>query len=469
MPFARAALRRGLSPRRLTGLTGPQLVILGLVSLGLAGGLTEPASAAHVQVFNDRFVVRASAGEVNALDVSVTNDAIIVNDAVALRAGRHCRLQTGVARCNRAGVARIEISAGDGNDVVTVRSGGLPVRVSGGAGGDRLDTGGEVDELLGGDGADRLRGGGGVDRLSGGAGDDDLGGGPDPDMLLGKAGDDTLSGGAGPDFVDGGPGVDRMSYALRSRPVDVSLDGAPNDGEQGEGDNVLATVDAVTGTAQDDRLVGPQPGQAGATRAVALDGRRGADVLVGGAGGDTLSGGAGDDQVMGGAGADALTGDNGSDTIDGGGSGDIIEARDHPVGDSVDHVHCDGATAAHGGYDWVNADAMDVVDRDCEARGKPGDPSFSAPGGRQEGPPQRSSSQHRFIHRGRHRLRGVKVRIVTFDHRSKITILVVVTFQNKRHHRVGHFRTMHLRLNTWKRVPDLHAPASAKFVHIKRL
>ena len=123
--------------------------------------------------------------------------------------------------------ADVDLSGGDGNDVLTARSfasllrGGrgndeltAPVEESHmkGGPGDDVVVGGDAFQLLdGGEGRDHLFGRGGADRLVGGAGSDRLIGGDGAhDRLRGGAGSDTLlSRDDKPDKVDGGDGHDR--------------------------------------------------------------------------------------------------------------------------------------------------------------------------------------------------------------------------------------------------------------------
>jgi Ca2+-binding RTX toxin-like protein len=135
-------------------------------------------------------------------------------------------------------------------------------------------------------------------RLQGGNGNDKITGGPGADVLIGEAGADTLAGGGGTDTAD---------YSARTAPVTVSLDGAANDGEAGEGDNVGADVEILVGGSGDDALSGNDADNA-------LLGNAGNDSLSGGGGNDQLDGGAGDDTLSGGPGSDALTGGDGTDT-----------------------------------------------------------------------------------------------------------------------------------------------------------
>ena len=98
-----------------------------------------------------------------------------------------------------------------------------------------------------------------VENVAGGDGRDTLTGSAGANSLNGNAGADTLDGGAGPDSLDGGTERDVATYAGRGAadPVDVSLDGAANDGGAIDGashDNVRTTVELVIGGAGDDEL-----------------------------------------------------------------------------------------------------------------------------------------------------------------------------------------------------------------------
>ena len=87
-----------------------------------------------------------------------------------------------------AGIERIEVILGCGNDRATIASRvGLPTVLDGGAGNDRLTGGAGNDLLLGGEGDDVLwcRKGWGANVLIGGLGSDQLSGGNDEDLLIG--------------------------------------------------------------------------------------------------------------------------------------------------------------------------------------------------------------------------------------------------------------------------------------------
>jgi Ca2+-binding RTX toxin-like protein len=223
----------------------------------------------------------------------------------------------------------------------------FPVEVNGGAGTDEFDGGGGADVLTGGSGDDTLLGDGGNDVLQGNDGADTLDGGADHDQLAGGIGNDRLTGGAGNDAVrggdgddeldysplyafdgtdvfEGGTGDDKVGYFGRTGPVSVTLDGQPNDGQAGEGDNIGADVEEV-------------------------DGGDAADVLVGSAGPNRLAGRGGDDQIVGGGGDDVLYGDTGNDQIDGGDGNDTLDGGCHDDtiigGPGVDALNSDGTCA----------------------------------------------------------------------------------------------------------------------------
>ena len=108
------------------------------------------------------------------------------------------------------------------------------------------------------------------------------------------------------------------------------------------------------------------PGSGGSTGAVkvltgtnrpnTLNGSAGRDVLRGLGGNDRLFGRGGADRLFGGLGNDRLVGGPGADTLEGGPGRDTVEARDG----TRDVVRCGP------GRDWVVADRVDWIARDCE-------------------------------------------------------------------------------------------------------
>ena len=224
------------------------------------------------------------------------------------------------------------LSAGEGDDTL-----------AGGPGLNQLQGEDGNDSADGGDGPDDVEGGRGNDSVAGGAGNDTLRPGLGPDTANGGEGDDTLVTGEfedEPDVLGGGPGADRADFEFANGPVTVTLDDVADDGLPGEGDNVMADVEDVTG--------GP-----------------GADTIVGNAAANQLSGGDGDDTIAGLGGPDGLDGERGNDSLDGGdgtdllagaAGGDRLRSRDS----GPDEASC-GA-----GADAVLADLDDAPDADCE-------------------------------------------------------------------------------------------------------
>jgi Ca2+-binding RTX toxin-like protein len=158
----------------------------------------------------------------------------------------------GAAGENDNNVQIEQVTGGNGNDVI---AGDDNVNIlSGGPGNDTLDGRGSDDQIFGGDGNDTLVGGSGNDTLSGDAGDDNLQGGDGTDGLNGGDGNDQLDGGAGSDVLAGGAGDDTAVYSARTKAVHVTLDGADNDGEANEKDQIRLTVEGTKTGAGDDAI-----------------------------------------------------------------------------------------------------------------------------------------------------------------------------------------------------------------------
>lgn len=186
-----------------------------------------------------------------------------------------------------ASVARIEINAGAGDDLVDFSATTVNTYAFG-ADGD--------DTLLGGSGNDTLSGGAGRNRMLGGLGNDRINGSAGRDFIYGEGGDDRLYGGAGNDFLDGGGNVDRLFG--------------------GEGDDYL------TGGSGNDKLYGDSGNDT-------LEGGKGDDLITGGDGGDILFGNAGANTLRGESGNDLFFTLNGViDLIDGGDGLDAAETDD---------------------------------------------------------------------------------------------------------------------------------------------
>ncbi len=142
-----------------------------------------------------------------------------------------------------------------------------------------------IEGVVGGSGADTLTGNAFANTLEGGAGNDTLSGGDGLDTLIGGAGNDTLDGGAGIQ--------DLASYAEKTTPVVVTLNGATAATVTvgGVAEDTLRNIENIQGGSGNDTLTGDAQ----------------ANGIVGGAGDDTLSGGGGLDQIEGGTGTDTIS------------------------------------------------------------------------------------------------------------------------------------------------------------------
>jgi Ca2+-binding RTX toxin-like protein len=220
--------------------------------------------------------------------------------------------------------------------------------------------------------------GGGTATWDGGPGNDTTGGGEWDDFNIAGPGADRLLGGKGTDFAD---------YSARTTRVEITLDGAANDGGAGEGDNVgvdverliagsggsrmagSAATDRYVGGAGDDELIGSPTANpeiflvdfyggdgidtiSGGGKRDSIRGEGGNDVLNGGAGDDPINGGAGNDELTGGAGLDFLNGDLGDDLVHVSNDGAADQINCGPGNDVVDY---DGA-----------ADPADIINGNCE-------------------------------------------------------------------------------------------------------
>jgi hypothetical protein len=149
-------------------------------------------------------VLLAGGLEDNAISIALTPDgrSYVIDSIVTLEVGgdvcAHPEGKENELVCEAAPIASFEVSAGGGNDSVTLeRNVPIPVTLRGGPGDDRLVGGAGADKLIGGSGNDVLIGRAGADSLFGGSGNDRLIGGSGDDQLHGGGGEDTMVGGAG--------------------------------------------------------------------------------------------------------------------------------------------------------------------------------------------------------------------------------------------------------------------------------
>jgi hypothetical protein len=191
-----------------------------------------------------------------------------------------CSQGVNIVNCPRSLFSKIRFRGFAGNDSIRnlVSGGGFSVEILGGTGDDNLDGGG-----LGVLSPAVLTGGDGQDSITGSDANDSLDGGPGNDFMSPRLGVDTIT---------GGDGFDAASYADRidTDPVNLSINGAADDGSAGEGDTIATDVEDLIGGL-------------------------GADVLSGGENSNTLDGGDGNDTLTGNGGFDSFLGGDGNDTI----------------------------------------------------------------------------------------------------------------------------------------------------------
>jgi Ca2+-binding RTX toxin-like protein len=138
------------------------------------------------------------------------------------------------------------------------------------------------------------------------------------------------------------------------QPGDVGGDGQIDTdpvtaGNQGENDDVDASVERITGTRFADTIIG-EGVLAETSNPNIFNGGDGADILRGGDGNDSLSGGDGADELTGGKGRDVLSGGNGPDSF---------FAEETP--DAKDSINCGAGTDT-----IVNRDPVEGVAASCE-------------------------------------------------------------------------------------------------------
>lgn len=373
-------LTLALSPARRS-----RIIAAAVISLASSVLIAAPALGATVSVQGDTLTMTAAPGEGNCITITVTRsgggqDAYAISDCfnypVMNNSPGPCWEESGVLMCAATGIALKRIESGDGDDRVIVDDhAGSRSEVIAGTGDDVVTTGSGNDLLDGGDGKDQLNGSDGDDRMYGGVGDDKFTSYRGADLYDGGPGNDDLGQStemeaSEPDVYAGGEGADSFSYGSRSADVTVSLDGAANDGEAGESDNVGADVEILYGGPGSDTIAGSAAGEA-------IYGGGGNDTIDGGAGDDLIDGGINDDRLNGGAGNDTVRGAHHSDVVAGGagrdqlegdlesiyaeGADDVILARDG----EADSIRC-GLGTDRAEVDSVDALPGDSVNR-CES------------------------------------------------------------------------------------------------------
>jgi len=352
-------------------LIGPDYSDVGEILNGGAGNDTVDYSESYVVTGNGTTAIMdgvLQAGETANVGSDVENligttyvDAIVGNALDNV-------LDGGPGSCSDT------ISGGPGNDSVSFATHGWSVTVSldgiandGNSNFSQYCAFGETEEIA--LDIESVRGSPYADVLQGGAG---------ANTLDGAAGDDSLLADADADALVGGSGRDTADYSARDTPLELTLDGANNDGAAADGppiarDLISDDVEVLVGGSGDDSLTGNAQDNV-------LDGGLGDDDLIGLGGTDTADyssrsdavfvdlgdaspidgaadelddvrddvenviGGAGDDLLVGGAGANLLDGRSGDDVLDGGPGAD--ESQGGPGFDLADYsTHAGGVVA----------------------------------------------------------------------------------------------------------------------------
>jgi Ca2+-binding RTX toxin-like protein len=193
---------------------------------------------------------------------------------------------------DNVGGADVEKLIGSYNFADALVGNDIPNVLDDGAIGNNVDSADDTLNGLGGN--DLLLAHGGGDTLNGDAGFDTLMGGPGDDALNGGAENDLLQGEAGGDAYNGGDGIDTADFSDRQS-ITVSFDGAANDGDAGDADNVGLDTENITGSPYAD----------------VISGSPAANSIVAGAGADTIDvrGDAAIDQADCGVGFDSVVAD----------------------------------------------------------------------------------------------------------------------------------------------------------------
>ncbi|HWH93484.1 MAG TPA: hypothetical protein VNT03_06455 [Baekduia sp.] len=362
-----------------------------LTAVAAAACTLLPSAASAATITSDgngNYTYTAAAGEQNDMSLQFADDGTSV---VFYDYGTPITVLPGTCVADDSGQSptcqapkRVTVSLGDGDDSFN-RSGieSILATVDGGDGADWMRGTNALDDFRGGPGNDRLETYKGNDTIDGGDGDDKIDAGAGADTINGGAGNDTISPDnffdPSPDVVDGGPGTDSIESDYTDpgnpvvQPISFTMNGGADDGRPGENDD-LRSIERLNLSVSPTKYIGTEGDDfvkvAQATNAGSLSGLGGNDDLSGADGMETIDGGAGNDRVVGGFNDDVLTGGPGRDQIIGdlptGDCGplwckypfgnDTINAQDG----EVDTISCGWGT------DTVTADAVDVVDNDCE-------------------------------------------------------------------------------------------------------
>jgi hypothetical protein len=341
-----------------------------LLAVLAATALPAAAEANTVRVSQGVLTYSHTTPQPSSVVTKVVNGAVHVesNDGIQTVSSPCERVSDVEVSCPGVSVQRIDAFLGVGSDSFTSRT-SLATRVFGSSGNDeyvganhalrnRVDFsgGGDLDRvnyILSGGGValskdetandgrfafdlDNIRGD--VERLGGSQHGDILTGSDTSavERFGGALGNDTMTGNGGPDVfemgtsadgadrITGGPGIDQVSYAGRTRPVNATLNfGGADDGEAGEGDELLGSNEVIVGGQVGDTIRAP----AGSTAAHFLHGLGGIDTLEGADGPDEITGGPQRDTLLGHGDNDRIFANDGEADVVGCGAGTADTAQ----------------------------------------------------------------------------------------------------------------------------------------------
>ena len=240
--FIRIHDSRGVRPALLAATALAAIAAVGGTAGTAAGHGSAPAHNAY-KASHLRTEARVEDPQVEQGELAI--EGTNRNDRLALRlqAGNPAVLQVDVGDDGsaefsfaRAGITRISIDGGNGDDAVRVDEGNgvftdtIATTIGGGNGDDSLVGGAGSVTLQGGNGNDILAGGSGAETLEGGNGSDSIDGNGGNDVALMGNGNDTFvwDPGDGSDIVEGQNGTDTMLFNGAGGPeqVDLSANGS---------------------------------------------------------------------------------------------------------------------------------------------------------------------------------------------------------------------------------------------------
>jgi uncharacterized repeat protein (TIGR01451 family) len=228
-------------------------------------------------------------------------------------------------------LAEVEVSAGDGADLVEVAADlAIVATLVGGEGDDTLVAGAMSDSIDAGPGSDSVVAGDGYDTVVGGDGFDTIDAGAGDDVVDGGAGDDSIAGGDGANTLVGGWGGDTITAGDWSDAIEGGLAGGTVDDPSDGNDSIVAGAgdDTIFGSGGSDTIDA-------AAGFDTIDCGAGSDSVLGGEDADTIACGAGDDTIEAGDGDDVLNAGAGSNSVDGGNGFDILSLAGTDEADSI--------------------------------------------------------------------------------------------------------------------------------------